>query len=371
MSLRIVITTPLNDNLYHAKLIPLLRAREDVEIVVVTDHEGPTLDRVRWVWPRGLSRFLGRLGGRFLLLLGQVLHPRTKAVMAYNIIPHGLFAVVAAWPRRIPVFLHFIAGAADFKFAHNPQITDNRLILRTNHPARYEKLAQWTTRHGNRLFVPGRNTAVSLRELGLPDERIVRLHSTIDPQIYFRQDESRDIDVLVSAQLRPRKRPLFALEVFKRILEKRPQTRFCWLGDGPLHDEFAESVKQLGLNKSLEWTETNNVAPFYRRARVFLLCSINEGLSLACMEAMACGMVPVTTDCGDMCEIVRNGHTGRLLPVDAEQEIFAQAVLELLDNSIDWQHCSQASSELICQEHSFPAAIKTWKQLLNTIQFSE
>ena len=367
MAFRIVITTTLNDNLFRAKLVPLVRARPDVELVIVTNGEGPPLDRVRWVWPRGVLRCCGRLGGRLLLLLREVLHPRTRLVMAYNIIPHGVFAVAASRLRGLPVYLHLIGGPGDVKFAHNPKVSDNRLVNRSRHPRRIERLAEWAAKRATRLFVPGLRTAAFLESLGYERTRIVRLHSTIDPERFFPGTGERDLDVIVSAQLRERKRPLFTLDVLRRVRDARPNARFCWLGDGPLHDEFTAALDRLGLRDAVTWTETDDVASFYRRARVFLLCSISEGLSLACMEAMACGAVPVTTDCGDMADVVRDKITGALLPVDAAPEAFAREALELLETPGLWSEESRAATEIIAREHGFDSATAKWRELLSEL----
>jgi glycosyltransferase involved in cell wall biosynthesis len=367
MPLRIVITTTLNDNLFRAKLLPLVRSRSDVELVVVTDREGPRVERVRWVWPEGPLRLCGRLGSRLLLLLREVLRSRTRLVMAYNVIPHGVFAVAAARLRKRPVYLHLIGGPGDIQFAHNPDVSDNRWVNRSRNPQRIERMAKWAAKHATRLFVPGSRTASFLESLGYDAARIVRLHSTIDPQRFFPGDGVRDLDVIVSAQLLPRKRPLFTLDVLKQVHAARPHARFCWLGDGPLHDEFAAALDRWGLRSALEWTETEDVASFYRRSRAFLLCSISEGLSLACMEAMACGAVPVTTDCGDMAEVVRNEVTGALVPVEAVAETFAAEVLRLLDNPARWRERSVAAAEIIAREHGFDSASKKWRELLSKL----
>jgi glycosyltransferase involved in cell wall biosynthesis len=368
MSMRIVITTTLNDNLFRAKLAPLARAGDDVEIVVVTDREGPPLDRVRWVWPRGMFRLGGRLGGRILLLMREVVHPRTRLVMAYNVLPHGVFAVAAARLRRLPAYLHLIGGPGDVRFAHDPKVSDNRRVNRSRHPRRLERLAEWAARRATRLFVPGSRTEAFLESLGFEKARIIRLHSTIDPARFQPGENERDLDVIVSAQLRERKRPLFTLEVLRRVRMARPEARFCWLGDGPLHDDFVVAVNRLGLGEALWWTETGDVVPYYRRARVFLLCSISEGLSLACMEAMACGAVPVAADCGDLADVVQPGITGALLPLDAAPEAFAAAVLDLLANSEERHRKSHAAVEIIAREHGFDSAVAKWRELLAELE---
>jgi len=362
--MRIVITTTLNDNLFYAKLVPLLRSRPDVELIVVTDRQGPTYDRVRWVWPMGLTAKFGRLGGRLVLLAREIFHPRTHLVMAYNLVPHGMFATSLARLRGVPIFLHFIAGAAEIHFAYNPKISHNRVIFRSKHPERIEQWANRIAHKADKIFVPGHATAEFLMGRGFPSKQIEFLHSTVDPSKYYRGNEARDLDVVVVAQILENKRPIHTLEVLTEIKRQRPLARFCWLGDGPMRDEFSVAVKRLGLTDSLTWTTTNDVAPYYRRSKIFLLCSLSEGLSLGCMEAMACGVVPVTSDIGDMREVVRPSETGQPVSVDASPQEFAQAALRFLNDQTLWRKYSENCSKLISEEHSFPSAIQAWQKLL-------
>lgn len=366
--MRIVITTTLNDNLFHAKLVPLLRSRPDVELVVVTDRSGPEYERVTWVWPRGLSKIFGRLGGRLLLLLAHVLHPKTRVVMAYNVVPHGLFASWCARVRGLPVYLHFIAGRAEIDFAADQQnLSDNRVIARSKNPKKLERSARNTALRAAKIFVPGQNTEEFVASLGYARENIVRLHSTIDPEKFYPGNSLRDFDVLISAQIRDRKRPLFTLDVCRKILDRRPETRFCWLGDGPDAEKFAQKIAALQLGRSLVWERHAKVEDYYRRGRVFLLCSISEGLSLACMEAMASGMVPVTSDCGDMADLVGERGAGELLAQSATVDDYAECVLRMLGDSARWTAESQQAIKVIQSEHSFSTAESEWRKILATL----
>lgn len=365
--MRIIIITTLNDNLFHAKLMPLLLSRDDLEIVVVTDREGPNYERVKWVWPRGIWARLGRLGGRLPLLLGEIFHPQTRLVMAYNIVPHGLFAVVLAKLRRVPVYLHFIGGEAEINFADNVLVSDNRLINRTRNPHRLEKFVRRVAFCADKIFVPGHNTEDYLLANGFHPEIVVKLHSTIDPERFFPSDQERDIDVIVAAQIRERKQPLFVLEIFREILNLRPETKFCWLGDGALHDEFAATLDRLQLRDSVTWRETNEVAEYYRRSKVFLLCSLREGLSLASMEAMRCGMPVIASDCGDMSDTVLTGETGQLMPKNATKDQYVDAVMGYLNNPAELERQSKNAFDIINKEHTFPVATDIWKEILDTL----
>jgi len=363
-AVRIVITTTLNNNLLRAKLIPLLRARPDLEVIVVTDRDGPAIAGVKWVWPNGLSRGLGNLGGRLLLLMREIFHPRTRLVMAYNLVPHGLFAIVLARLRRVPVFLHYIAGPAEISFAQDRRMSDNTIIRRTRVPHQWQAFVRWMGLRADRVFVPGTVTRDHLIGEGYSPDRVEVLHSTIDPLRFFPQSGARDFDVVVSAQLRERKRPIFTLRVLALLRERDRGLRFCWMGDGIMRSEFETALSELGLVECTEWISTDDVAQYYRRAKVFLLCSVAEGLSLACLEAMACGAVPVVTRCGDMQEVVRNGETGYLLKLDATEDQFAAVIRALLDDAPTWRERSVAAAELVAGEHSFPVAERRWVKVL-------
>ena len=54
---------------------------------------------------------------------------------------------------------------------------------------------------------------------------------------------------------------------------------------------------------------------YYQGARLFLLSSDEEGLGLVILEAMACGLPVVSTDCGGPATSVLQGVTGFLTPV--------------------------------------------------------
>jgi glycosyltransferase involved in cell wall biosynthesis len=367
--MRIVITTTLNNNLFHAKLVPLVRSRPDVELVVVSDREGPKYERVTWVYPTGWLKLIGRLPGRFLLLINEVFKKDCKLVMAYSLVPHGLFAVIVAKIRRIPVFLHFIAGPAELRFAHDKRVTDNRLIEKTPWPGLWEKVVGMFAHASDRIFVPGSITAKQLVQEGIQPEKVSILHSTVDPKRYSPPElgAPRDIDIVVCAQLRERKRPMFTLEIFRKLVAINPDIKLCWLGDGIMHEEFSEKINALGLQNNLEWLETDNVSSYFVRSKLFLLCSINEGLSLASLEAMACGVVPIVARCGDMEYAIHNKENGIVLEQSASVENYETSISCILNQEQLWERYSKEAIQEIRENHSFEVAEARWRHILASL----
>jgi len=114
------------------------------------------------------------------------------------------------------------------------------------------------------------------------------------------------------------------------------------LGEGELENELRELTKSLGLKNDvffLGWQK--NPFKFLARAKVFVLSSLWEGLPNTLIEALACGVPAVSTDCSSgPNEIIENNKTGILVPVKNEQTL-AQAIVKLLNNPSFSQELAQ------------------------------
>lgn len=364
-----LITTTLNNNLLKAKLPPLLAALPDLEITFVSDRVGPKLERVRWVVPSPLLRKLtGRLISRELVLWREISRKRIERVMVYNAVPHLLLAYLPARIFKKKLDVHLIAGQLDLDFAGRPEVMVNRVVRRLNNPKWIEN---WVRRIAFkqcvRLFVPGCRARDFLLEMGVPKERIVNIHSAVDPEVYCPDGRTRDIDVLVIANLQKRKRPELTIQILEGVLESKPDAKFAWIGDGHLRDEVKQLITASPVKHALEMVgHTDDVLSYNRRAKVYLLNSISEGLSCATMEAMATGVVPVTSDAGDMAEVVRSGETGELILHGERPEPYVSAILELLKDGAKRAQMAEAGRELIMREHSFAAITRAWGELERT-----
>lgn len=361
-----LITTTLNNNLLKAKLPPLLAALPDLQITFVSDRVGPPMERVRWVVPpKWLHRLTGRLISRELILWREIARSGVERVMVYNAVPHLL---LANWPARFfrrKLDVHLIAGRLDLDFANRPDVMVNRVVRRLNNPKWIESWVRGIAiKHCDRLFVPGIRAREFLQEMGVAPRRIVNIHSAVDPAVYCPDGRARDVDVLVIANLQTRKRPELTVRILEAVLKQKPDAKFVWIGDGHMRDEVRAMVAASPIRDALELVgHTDDVLSYDRRAKVYLLNSVSEGLSCATMEAMAAGAVPVTSDAGDMAEVVRTGETGELILDGDRPEPYAVAILELLGDAKRRERYAAAGRELIVREHSFEAVTRAWREL--------
>lgn len=90
--------------------------------------------------------------------------------------------------------------------------------------------------------------------------------------------------------------------------------------------------------------ERSDIAQLMAAADLYLNTSRYEGMPVALLEAMACGLPIVATRVAGNTELVSEGKNGLLRPLD-DAEALADAILMLLDNRELYGQCSAAAIE--------------------------
>lgn len=122
------------------------------------------------------------------------------------------------------------------------------------------------------------------------------------------------------------------LRAFKIVRLKR-KVRLLILGEGELRDRLEFERAELGLSDDDIQLPgfVPNPYSYLSRASMFVMSSKYEGLPGALIEALACGLPVVSTDCpSGPREILCNGRWGTLVPVGDAREL-ARAMLDTLD----------------------------------------
>ena len=132
-----------------------------------------------------------------------------------------------------------------------------------------------------------------------------------------RMEKVKNIDLLLIA--------------FQQILDKHPNSRLLLVGEGSKQMEWKNLADRLGVSHSVIWAGFRSDMPRILAALdIFIQPSINEGLSLATLEAMAACKAVIATDVGGTSEIIRNNLTGLLITPGSSDSI-AAAIREFLE----------------------------------------
>ena len=129
------------------------------------------------------------------------------------------------------------------------------------------------------------------------------------------------------------------------------------LGDGPQKKKFIEDA---GANVLL-LGERNDVVPYLQASDLFVLPSLAEGLSVALLEALACGLPVVATAVGGTPEIIVDGNTGLLIQPNSPEEL-RDAILAVFTNSGLSKKFGENGRQFVVQNYSLD---KVSEQLAN------
>ncbi len=119
--------------------------------------------------------------------------------------------------------------------------------------------------------------------------------------IIARLSDVKGIDVLIRAM--------------PSVVASFPNARLMIVGQGPQENDLRTLVNQLGLEKNVSFRFTvQSTADILPAFDVFVMPSLQEGLGLSVMEAMAAGIPVVASNVGGLPDLVKDGQTGFLTP---------------------------------------------------------
>lgn len=122
------------------------------------------------------------------------------------------------------------------------------------------------------------------------------------------------------------------LDTLRILLNSTSKIRLLLVGDGELRQELENYATSIGISdKVIFYGHSNEVPELLNAMDIFVLSSLNEGISITLLEAMASGKPVVATDVGGNGEVVVDGETGFLVPSN-QPEAMVKVILELLNN---------------------------------------
>jgi len=233
---------------------------------------------------------------------------------------------------------------------------------------RLESLYLNILRRTDAVMVVGTETKRYLVSNGVDPGRVHVMSSKIDPRRFRPLPRERDYDLILTAQLIARKRVDLFLRIVSDLKARYPRIRAAILGTGPLRGELEELAGSLGLGECVEFLGFHeHTECYYNRAKVFVLTSSAEGLSLAMLEAMACGLPVVVPAVGDLGDVVQNGVTGYLIE-GADRDRFVAALGTLLDNEKLRDTCGDNARSTILNGYTVEDGARLWSEVLPALQ---
>ena len=206
----------------------------------------------------------------------------------------------------------------------------------------------------------------------LGDHRVHLSPPGVDTDVFRPQGAPvRDVVLAVGRLDDPRKNIRLLVEAFALFQTGAPRPfRLVLAGERPPTADVLNRARELGVSEAIDLrisVSLPDLVRLYQEATLFALTSDEEGLGIAAIEAMACGVPVVATQCGGPEVSVIDGETGFLVPVGDAATFAARMEVLARDEELR-RHMGQASRSRV--EHHFSLShtgdvfLQTYDELL-------
>ena len=158
----------------------------------------------------------------------------------------------------------------------------------------------------------------------------------------------------------------YLIEAMKIVLDKYPRSILLIVGVGKMQKELTVLVNDLGINGNVNFIpEIPDTTDALAAMDIFVMPSLQEGLGLALMEAMASGLAVIGSNVGGIKTLIQHGRNG-LLVEPADSRALAGAILELLDDPVRMPVLGREAQNFIQENFSQDKmALETEKEYLS------
>lgn len=152
------------------------------------------------------------------------------------------------------------------------------------------------------------------------------------------------------------------IKAFSLIANRHPKWFIDIYGDGSLREELENLVDEKRLvNRINILPPTQNIMMEYLKSQFFVLSSDYEGFGLVLVEAMACGIPVVSTDCPfGPSDIINNGETGLLTKMEVED--LAQKIEWMISHE-EKRHKMGIEARKSAAKYQKDVIIKEWERV--------
>lgn len=176
--------------------------------------------------------------------------------------------------------------------------------------------------------------------------------------------QKEDVFAISVAQLIKRKNHMALIQAVAKM--ENPHFHLFICGDGVQEEELRAKVKELGIEKQVHFLGfRRDVYKLCSSADLFLFASLQEGLPVAIMEAMACGLPIVASNIRGNNDLIDPGMGGYLVnPNDVDG--FVEGIRKIMKDEVQLQKMKEYNLEKV-RSYGIDAVVAQMAELYRSV----
>jgi glycosyltransferase involved in cell wall biosynthesis len=213
--------------------------------------------------------------------------------------------------------------------------------------------------------------ANSLRLSGIKDSKIHVIGNGIDLPFFSKggatppekNTNGRNLVVGTVGRLVPQKGLEYFLRAARDILLEFPNVDFVVIGSGPDREKLEKMARELGIEQNVTFSgHCADMPAAYASMDLFVLASIDEGMPMAVLEALASSKPVIATSVGAVPQLIVHEQTG-LLIAPRDLQALKLCILRLLNDPSLRSQLASAGVALVKRSHSRDVMARNYLQL--------
>lgn len=242
-------------------------------------------------------------------------------------------------------------------------------------------LSKFTVRHADALRVVSEGIKKKIIRSGvkvptavIPTPVNLERFKTPDPEtvLSIKQGLINKKIMLWTGRLSPEKNLSWLINSFQKIVSRYPQVVLILIGDGPERSKIDRLIASSGLTQSVKMLgqiSYNQLLNYFHAADIFVLPSRHESFGKVLLEAGASGKPSIASSTTGAKEIIVDGETGFLFPVNKTKKFIDKTLLLLNDTDLARQMGARAY-EHISQKYTYQASVDNvvsyWQKIVTS-----
>lgn len=281
-----------------------------------------------------------------------------QVVLAFFGVPCGVIALLLKWEFELPFVLSLrgsdVPGYSQKYTWLYPLIRPIICLV-------------WKEAKG---VVPNSQGLLELAQKTSPQQRFTIIENGVDTKRFFpdaaKRPEQEFIITPGASRVTERKGLNYLIEAVSLLAPKYPELRLKIMGDGNARESLETLVRERGLTQQVTFLgriPREETAVYYQEASLFVMPSLNEGMSNAMLEALASGLPIISTPTGGAVELIEEGKNGVIIPEKSAQAI-AAAIEKFIQNK-DFVTMYGTESRLRAERQGWDKVAVNFKELLS------